>query len=114
MNTHCLSCNSEINPEWFYCPNCGKQQREEPIVISLPKQALIYLVSFFLAPFGLGWGLKYIRSADVKVRLVGIISILLTIISIILMIFSFKYFMDEYTKTLNGLMKGQVYQGILK
>lgn len=114
MNNQCPACNFEINPEWYFCPNCGKQLREAPITITIPKQILIYFVSFFLAPLGLGWGLKYIRHSDPRIRTIGIISIILTVFSIILMISSFKYFMDEYSKTLNGLMKGEVYNGILK
>lgn len=101
----CPVCSYQIQPEWFFCPKCGKMIREAPIVISISKQILIYLVSFFLAPFGLGWGFKYIKSKDLKVRMVGIIAIVLTILSIVLMIVWFKSFMDQYAQTLNSLTR---------
>jgi hypothetical protein len=107
--TECPSCKFSLDQKWYFCPNCGKQLREAPIVISIPKQILIYFVSFFLAPLGLGWGLKYIKYKDNKVKIVGIISIILTILAIVLMIGSFKYVMDQYTQMLNGLTTGKSY-----
>lgn len=109
-NNECISCKTSLLSVWYFCPNCGKQLKEAPIVISIPKQILIYLVSFFLSPLGLSWGLKYVKYKDRRVKIVGIISIVLTIVAIVLMIVSFKYVMDQYTKTLNGLTTGQIYQ----
>ena len=102
-NNICQVCHSPLQLTWFYCPNCGKNLKEKPIEISLIKQIFIYLVSFFLAPLGLGWGFKYIKSNDEKVRMVGIISILLTVISIVIMIFVFKGVFDQYAKLLNSI-----------
>ena len=105
--TQCPACKTSVEESWFFCAHCGKQLKEAPIVIYIPKQILIYFVSFFLAPLGLGWGLKYIRYKDKRVKIVGIISLVLTVVSIVLMIGSFKYFMDQYGETLNGLTNGQ-------
>ncbi|OGK08474.1 hypothetical protein A2767_03225 [Candidatus Roizmanbacteria bacterium RIFCSPHIGHO2_01_FULL_35_10] len=96
----CSQCKYQINPEWFFCPNCGKELRIKPI--SFGRQIFIYTVSFFLAPLGLGWGIKYIRSKDNKVRLVGLIAIVLTLISVVLLIATFKNVMDQYSKLLNN------------
>lgn len=75
-------------------------------VITVWKQIFIYLVSFFLAPLGLGWGFAYIRSKDLKVRIVGLIAITLTVISVVLLFYSFKSFADQYGKILNNLGGG--------
>lgn len=107
--SECSSCKYVLQSAWYFCPNCGKQFKESPLVISIPKQIVIYGVSFFLAPFGLSWGLKYVRSKDRKVKIVGIISIVLTILSVTLLIVSFKYVMDQYAATLNSLTNGQNY-----
>ena len=107
--TLCPACKTSIEEGWYFCAHCGKQVKEAPIVISIPKQLLIYFVSFFLAPLGLGWGLKYIRYKDNRVKIVGVISLVLTVVSIVLMIGSFKYFMDQYSKTLNDLTTGHYY-----
>ena len=102
-NLLCPACQFKIQSDWFFCPNCAKVLKEKMPVISVPKQILIYLVSFFLAPLGLGWGLKYIRSKDSKIKTIGIISIVLTILSLVLIVVVFKNFIDQYAKILNNL-----------
>ncbi|MDO8609617.1 MAG: hypothetical protein Q7R95_03640 [bacterium] len=103
MNNVCSVCHIPLLEGWFFCPNCGKAIKEAPISISIAKQIMIYAVSFFLAPLGLGWGLKYIKSKDQKIRLVGIISIALTIIAILMLVFAFKGVADQYSKMLNNI-----------
>ena len=100
----CKVCGFNIQGDWFFCPNCAKELKEKTPVISVLKQILIYSVSFFLPPLGLGWGLKYIRSKDSKIKIIGIISIVLTVLSIILTIGVFKNFIDQYSKILNNLV----------
>ncbi len=104
----CPHCKYQIQADWYFCPNCGKMLKEKPIVISIGKQIIIYLVSFFLAPLGLGWGLKYITKNDPKVKMVGAIAIILTVLSIIIMFVVFKNFMDQYANILNN---PQLYKG---
>ena len=100
----CPSCQFKVQEDWFFCPNCAKELKEKIPEISIGKQILIYSVSFFLSPLGLGWGLKYIRSNDNKTKTIGIISIVLTVLSIILMSIAFKSFIDQYSKVLNNLV----------
>jgi hypothetical protein len=57
-----------------------------PLSTSPGRQAFIYLISFFLAPFGLGYAFKYLRQPSYEERRVGIIAIALTILAIIIMI----------------------------
>jgi uncharacterized membrane protein YvbJ len=99
----CPTCKFSVQDNWFFCPNCGKLIKDKPLEISTTKQILIYGVSFFLSPLGLAWGLKYIRSKDKKTKNIGIISIVLTVISIILMIAVSKNFIDQYAKLLNNI-----------
>jgi hypothetical protein len=99
----CPACQFKTESDWFFCPSCAKELKEKVPVISISKQILIYGVSFFLAPLGLGWGLKYIKSTDQKTKKVGIISIVLTVASIILMIMASKNFIDQYSKILNNI-----------
>ena len=103
-NLLCSSCKFKTQSDWFFCPNCAHVLKEKIPEISISKQVLIYFVSFFLTPLGLGWGLKYVRSPNNKIKTVGIISIVLTVLSIILMIFVFKGFIDQYTKLLNNIV----------
>ena len=105
-NTVCIECKQPIQISWNFCPNCGNILRVKPLSTSLGKQLLIYAISFFLPPFGLGYAFKYFKQSETKGRLIGVISIVLTIISIILIIISFKMFMDYYSGLLNNLSTG--------
>ena len=103
----CPTCHGVIQPEWFFCPNCGKVLQEKSIHISLAKQLFIYFVSFFLAPFGLVWGLRYVRNKDWKVRSVGLISLFLTVLAIGITLYTFSTVMTSYTKMLDNLSTGK-------
>ena len=100
----CPACQFKVQEDWFFCPNCAKELKEKVPVISIFKQIWIYFVSFFFTPLGLGWGLKYIRSKDNKIKTIGIISIVLTVLSIIMMISGLKSFFEQYAKIFNNFV----------
>ncbi|OGK11558.1 hypothetical protein A2954_01725 [Candidatus Roizmanbacteria bacterium RIFCSPLOWO2_01_FULL_37_12] len=104
--TSCNVCKQPIQISWNYCPNCGNTLREKPLSTSLGKQLLIYSISFLLPPFGLGYAFKYLKQDGAKSKAVGVISIGLTILSILVIIISFKSFMDYYSKILNSMGSG--------
>ena len=105
-STACNVCNDPIQVNWNFCPNCGNILRVKPLSTSVLRQLVIYSVSFFLPPFGLGYAFKYLRQDDRKARIIGIISIILTILSIYAIIMSFKMFMDYYSKILKSIDTG--------
>lgn len=102
----CTGCHLSVFTDWYYCPNCGKTLKVKPIVVSIGKQIFIYLVSFFFAPLGLMWGIKYVRNSDKKTRIVGLVSIVLTLLALGLTIYGFSSIMGKYTNMLNGLGNG--------
>lgn len=106
VSTACTVCKQPIQVNWNFCPNCGNTLRVKPLSTSLMRQLVIYSVSFFLPPFGLGYAFKYIRQEDRKTRIIGVISIVLTILSIVMMVIAFKAFMDYYSKILNSIGTG--------
>lgn len=111
MQSVCHTCHLAMQPSWYFCPNCGKQLNEPPLVISIPKQIGVYLVSFFLSPLGLGWAMKYIKHPDRKVRVVGFISLFLTFLALDLTLFYVNKMMQSYSSMLNGVGRG-VYPGM--
>lgn len=102
-NNFCPSCRFKTQGDWFFCPNCAHALKERPPVISIFKQILIYFVSFFLTPLGLGWGLKYVRYKDIKTKTIGVISIILTVLSLVLISLVAKNFIDQYAQILNNI-----------
>ncbi len=107
MQPICPTCHLAMQPAWYFCPNCGKQLNEPPLVMGIPKQLLIYLVSFFLSPLGLGWAMKYIKHPDRKVRIVGAISLFLTFLALGLTLFYVNKVMQSYGAMLNGIGLGK-------
>ena len=103
----CSNCKLPVLPEFYFCPNCGRQLRPKPISVSIAKQIGVYLFSFLLPPLGLYPGIKYIRQSDGKTKIVGWIAIILTVVSIIITIYFFSGFMNQYSKTLSQISSVQ-------
>jgi hypothetical protein len=82
----CSVCHQPILPTYYFCPNCGVKLDSGPLSTTIITQIGIYLHSIIL-PFIVfitisKWrGLKYSRSSDSKVRLVGIIAWILLVLS---------------------------------
>jgi hypothetical protein len=59
-----------------------------PPATSVPRQIIVYLISFFLAPFGLWYAYKYLKQDDRKSKTIGTVVIALTIVSITISIWA--------------------------
>lgn len=105
--TLCSNCRATIQAIWFFCPNCGKVLKEKPISVSIGKQILVYVVSFFFAPLGLMWGVKYVRNSNTKTKIIGLISIILTFLALGLTLYTFSSVMGRYSIMLNNLGNGR-------
>jgi len=102
----CPKCNTDVLGTAYFCSNCGRPLRARPEVISIAKQILVYFVSFFLAPFGLGYAFKYLRQTDRKARTIGFISLGLTIVAIITVIIISKAFLEQQYGVINAISGG--------
>ena len=101
IQKQCPKCKAEVSEIDNFCPSCGyslKFRRED---ISILKQALIYFVSFFLAPFGLGYAFKYLKQSDKKSKMIGMISLVLTFFAIITVISIVKEYVRQTYDALN-------------
>lgn len=81
---NCPYCRFLLTSVVNFCPHCGKRLTKEALSTGFLKQAVLYLASFFLTPFGLWWAFKYLRQDDKKAKKIGLIIILLTIVSLAL------------------------------
>lgn len=82
----CHNCQTLYLPEAYFCPNCGKKLRDKPLSTSVAKQIAVYLTSLFLPPFGLIPGIKYLKQEDSKSKMIGVLAISITLISLIVSI----------------------------
>jgi uncharacterized paraquat-inducible protein A len=79
----CPSCHQPIELIDFFCPKCGKKLRSRPLSISLSSQIVLYLKTLLLPPFGLIWGYRYFRQPDTSSKLIGFITIIITVVEIV-------------------------------
>ncbi|MDO8551519.1 MAG: hypothetical protein Q7S03_02465 [bacterium] len=73
--------------------------RKKLITLSLFRQTGIYLASFLLPPLGLIWGFRYLKNNDQKVKIVGLVAILLTVVSLIITVWLSLYLMNTLTQS---------------
>lgn len=64
-------------------PTCGKNVRPSPLSTLVSSQIILYIKALLLPPMGLFWGYRYFRQSDTKSKLIGLFTILITIIEII-------------------------------
>jgi len=87
----------------FFCPNCGKQLKDKPPSVTLWKQVVIYSVSLFLPPFGLGYAWKYYRDGDKKSKIIALVAVVLTLVSIVVTIWYTETAINSVNQQLNSL-----------
>lgn len=97
IQKQCPKCKAEVSETAYFCSNCGRSLKSRPEDISILKQILVYFISFFLAPFGLGYAFKYLKQSDKKSKTIGTISLILTALAIIMVILvAMAYTKQEY------------------
>lgn len=106
----CPVCNAEIQANFNFCPNCGKKFHEPDLKVPIGRQILVYFISIFFPPFGLGPGIKYFKSKNPSTQMVGIIAIVLTILSTAVAVWigislfqSLSKLFTSYTSTQNSI-----------
>ena len=103
----CPTCHAPLRADYYFCYNCGKSIKSAPPSTSLSKQILLYLGSVLLPPMGIFWGWKYLRHNDPKSRMIGIIAVVLTVVSLIVTTKIAVDYMnkvnEEVSRQLNGL-----------
>ncbi len=76
----CPQCHLPVQPEFYFCPNCGAKLRVPPIATDVQAQVLLYLFSAVLPWIAYlaitKWeGVKYIRASDRQARTIGWIAL---------------------------------------
>lgn len=103
----CPFCHVAVRPMDYFCGNCGKNLHPARIGTSAFDQAKLYLGSVLLAPMGIFWGMRYLREKEDKSKIVGIIAMLLSIVTLIVAVQLSVTFMN----TINSQI-GKQFQGI--
>jgi hypothetical protein len=97
----CPFCSTLVDTTAFFCSVCGKNVKEKPLSTGILTQIGLYLVSVFLPPLFLGLTIKYLKSKDPKAKQVGMISLGLTVITLIVVIWLSISVAKNLTRTIN-------------
>lgn len=103
----CPSCHIVVKLTDYFCSNCGKNLHPVPLGITLIDQVKLYLGSVFLAPMGIFWGMRYLREKEDKPKIVGVVAMLLSVITLIVAI----QYSVSFANTINSQV-GKQLQGI--
>ncbi|MFA6364861.1 MAG: zinc ribbon domain-containing protein [Candidatus Paceibacterota bacterium] len=98
VQKRCLKCNTEVSDDAYFCLHCGESLRDKEIDTSVLKQVRIYLVSFFLAPFGIGYAIKYLKQREEKPKIIGVVALLLTILAILTVVYITQKVFEQYSQ----------------
>jgi len=101
--TVCPSCNASAPSSANFCPNCGRRFKPAFPATSASRQIIIYLISFFVAPFGLWYAWKYLKQDDKKSKQIGIMAVVLTIVSLAFTIWTVAKLFNSVNQLLNPL-----------
>ena len=88
----CPTCHQPIISQYYFCPNCGAKLNLAPLSTTIATQAWIYVFSIILPMIcflfvGKWPGIKYFKSQDPKVKIIGYIAWTLLILSTIATIY---------------------------
>ena len=97
INPTCQSCHTAVRVTDFYCFNCGKNLYPEKPSTSVGTQTWLYIKSAVLIPFGVIWAIPYLRQSDKKSRIIGWVSVIITVVTVIYLIVATKYIIEKAT-----------------
>lgn len=101
----CPVCHTHVRATDYFCFNCGANVKPKPKSVDAFAQFSLYLGSFFLPPMGYIWGARYIKEPDQKAKVVGIIAMVITTVSLVLTVVAVKQLMD--------MINSQVSSGVM-
>ncbi len=78
----CSTCGWMNSDTFNFCPNCGKKLKDASLSTSVSKQIGIYAISLLFPPFGLIPAIRYLFQKEEKAKVVGMVALILTIISL--------------------------------
>jgi hypothetical protein len=107
--TTCPFCGQSVDLTAFFCQTCGKKLREKPVGTGVSAQLFLYALSVLVPPFGIGLTLRYYKSPDAKAKQIGLISLVLTIISLVVLTVTSIFYVQNLFAQINQSMSGLNY-----
>lgn len=107
----CPSCKSTSPSYAYFCFNCGKKLRDKPPSLGIGRQLFVYTISLLAPPFGLWYAYKYLKQESSSSKIVGVVCIVLTGISIWFTVISIQKLNEMISQTMSGQFQDYQYFG---
>ena len=104
----CPQCHIEVRQTDYFCFNCGKNLHPAPPSTSISTQLGLYLKSFLIPPFGIFWGFPYLLQPKISSKLVGLVTITLTLLSLYLTIVAVRGLIDNMNEQITSQLNSQL------
>jgi len=102
----CPQCHVSVQPTDYFCSNCGKNLKQKLSSVSISSQALLYVGSLLLPPMGFIWGFRRLREEGRTQKIIGMITIGLTVVSLVYSIVVVVDVINSANAQLNQQMQG--------
>jgi hypothetical protein len=86
MEPNCPRCHVLVRSTDYYCFNCGQNLHPQPPPTTITQQVLLYAGSVLLPPMGIIWGFRYLKQTDSKSKIIGLVAIVLTVVTLLIAI----------------------------
>ena len=90
----CKFCSAPVSRDDFFCPHCGKKLKEKAVSLDFLPIVWLFVLSTLLPPFGIGLTFSYIKTEDGRAKIVGWVSLVLTIMAFVGTLMLAKSMMD--------------------
>lgn len=101
----CRYCSQPITTFDYFCPSCGKKLKDKPVSTDFWPLVWLFALSALFPPFGIGRTLRYIKADEEKAKMMGWISLIVTIFAFTLTIWITKRTMDNLNKQINSQLQ---------
>jgi hypothetical protein len=101
----CPTCHQTVRSSDYYCYNCGFNLKPAPPSTTLSSQLQLYIKSALLPPLGIIWGYKYLKQAELKSKIVGLVAMAITIGVLVFVVTSTIKLIDIINEQVNLQMQ---------
>jgi hypothetical protein len=104
--TICPQCHIAVRPSDFFCFNCGKNLKPKLLPTGIGTEIMYYAGSILLPPLGYWWAAKYLRQPDAASKRIGVVSIVLTTVSLIVSTVLLVGYINKLNSTVGSQLNG--------
>ena len=101
----CKYCSLPISREDFFCPHCGKKLKDKPVSLGILSLSWLFILSTLVPPFGIGLTIRYIRAEDERARIIGWVSLGITVFALVTTVWISIGLMNTINQQMNSVMQ---------